>query len=156
MSLTDKKRAKVKELLNDRLSYNRATTWNLSKLIDNLVAGFPVVTFRPLQYRHLHTHTHRERDRERELLDSKTTIIILLRKLISLVNVQPKNNGVLTVLMNNVSHHNATSCPNIGLYADANFVMWDFTDTTHKSGIKIEKKTTEIGVRTFYSNIIHK
>ena len=50
---TDKKKTKITELSRNILPCNRLTVRKFSKLIGNLVASFPAVTFRQLQYRQL-------------------------------------------------------------------------------------------------------
>lgn len=50
---TDVKKTKITELSRNILPYNRLTVRKFSKLIGNLVASFPAVTFRQLQYRQL-------------------------------------------------------------------------------------------------------
>lgn len=50
---TDVKKTKITELSRNILPCNRLTVRKFSKLIGNLVASFPAVTFRQLQYRQL-------------------------------------------------------------------------------------------------------
>lgn len=50
---TDAKKTKITELSRNILPCNRLTVRKFSKLIGNLVASFPAVTFRQLQYRQL-------------------------------------------------------------------------------------------------------
>lgn len=50
---TDVKKTKITELSRNILPCNRLTIRKFSKLIGNLVASFPAVTFRQLQYRQL-------------------------------------------------------------------------------------------------------
>ena len=50
---TDVKKTKITELSRNILPCNRLTVTKFSKLIGNLVASFPAVTFRQLQYRQL-------------------------------------------------------------------------------------------------------
>ena len=50
---TDVKKTKITELSRNILPCNRLTVRKFSKLIGNLVASFPAVTFRQLQYSQL-------------------------------------------------------------------------------------------------------
>lgn len=50
---TDVKKTKITELSRNILPCNRLIVRKFSKLIGNLVASFPAVTFRQLQYRQL-------------------------------------------------------------------------------------------------------
>lgn len=50
---TDVKKTKITELSRNILPCNRLTVRKFSKLIGNLVASFPAVTFRQLPYRQL-------------------------------------------------------------------------------------------------------
>ena len=61
LSLTDHKKYKIKTLLLNCLHSQQVSIRELARILGNIVASFPVVTFGPLHYRHL------ERDKIRGL-----------------------------------------------------------------------------------------
>ena len=53
LSLTDEKKNKIKTLLMNCLHNQQISIRELARILGNIVASFPAVTFRPLHYRHL-------------------------------------------------------------------------------------------------------
>ena len=52
LSLTDEKKNKIKTLLINCLHSHRLSMRELARILGNIVASFPAVTFESLHYRH--------------------------------------------------------------------------------------------------------
>ena len=77
LSLTDDKKNKIKTLLLNCLHSQQVSIRELARILGNIVASFPAVTFGPLHYRHL------ERDKIRGLKYHKGNLrekLVYLRK----------------------------------------------------------------------------
>ena len=77
LSLTDDKKYKIKTLLLNCLHSQQVPIRELGRILGNIVASFPAVTFGPLHYRHL------ERDKIRGLKYHKGNLrekLVYLRK----------------------------------------------------------------------------
>ena len=53
LSLTDEKKNKIQRLLTDRLGKCKISLRELARILGNIVASFPALTYGPLHYRHL-------------------------------------------------------------------------------------------------------
>ena len=89
LSLTDKKKNKIKILLMNCLHSHQVSITELARILGNTVASFPAVTFGPLHYRHL------ERDKIRGL---NITKVILKEKLVYLRKQYLRYTGGLITL----------------------------------------------------------
>ena len=57
LSLTDEKKNKIKTILTDCLCKYKVSLRELPRILGNIVASFPAVTYGPLHYRHLERET---------------------------------------------------------------------------------------------------
>ena len=89
LSLTDEKKNKIKTLLMNCLHSHQISIRELARILGNIVASFPAVTFGPLHYRHL------ERDKIRGL---NITKVILKEKLVYLRKQYLRYTGGLITL----------------------------------------------------------
>ena len=72
LSLTDERKNKIKTILTDCLGKCKISLRELARILGNIFASFPAVTYRPLHYRHL------EREKITGLKNKK--LCILLKK----------------------------------------------------------------------------
>ena len=53
VSLNDGKKNKIKTIITGCLCKYKKSLWELARILGNIVASFPAVTYGPLHYRHL-------------------------------------------------------------------------------------------------------
>ena len=158
LTLTAEKKIKIKALLSDCLTKQRVTLRKVAKIIGNIVASFPAVTYGRLHYRHL------ERDKIQGLKFYKGDFekeIVLSHNAICDIKWWINN-------IDNSCHKIQNPNPDITIHTDASLTGWGITDGTNPSrGLwhdleidninVLELKAIEIGIYTYfkYKNFTH-
>ena len=154
LSLTDDKKNKIKTLLLNCLHSQQVSIRELARILGNIVASFPAVTFGPLHYRHL------ERDKIRVLKYHKGNFvekISLSAKAVSEIHWWINN------IDNSCHHINSIPIPDITINTDASLTGWGITNGItpsrglwHKTELDhinvLELKAIEIGIYTYCKN----
>ena len=151
LTLTAEKKEKIKALLVDCLTKQKITLREIAKVIGNIVASFPAVTYGRLHYRHL------ERDKIVGLKLNKGDFeshIVLSPNAICDIKWWISN-------IDNSYHKIQNPDPDITIHTDASLTGWGIIDGTnlsrglwHDSKIDninvLELKAIEIGIYTYF------
>ena len=153
LSLTDEKKNNMKTILTDCLCKYKICLRELARILGNIVASFPVVTYGPLHYRHL------EREKITGLKYHKGNFEGKIRLSANAkAEIQWWINNI-----DNLCHHINIPNPDITIYADASLAGWGITNgispsrgLSHKAELKyinvLELKAIEIGIYTYCKN----
>ena len=154
LSLTDEKKKKIKTLLRNCLHSHQISIRKLARILGNIVANFPAVTFGPFHYRHL------ERDEISGLKYHKGNFegkISLFAKAVAEMHWWISN-------IDNSCHHIIyIPNPDITIHTDASLTglritsgispsrgLWHKTELEHIN--VLELKAIEIGIFTYCKN----
>jgi len=153
ITLTYKKKEKIKYLCETSLSLKSITVRNLATVIGNLVAAFPSVTYGKLHYRHLEAEKIAAVKYSKQNFDST---LILTKK--SKLELLWWKNNILD------SYHKIhLVSPDKIIFTDASMQGWGATDNKTSSGglwkeyeishiNELEMKAIFIGIRLFCKN----
>ena len=151
LTLTIEKKIKIKKLLVNCLDRDKISLRELAKIIGNMVASFPAVTYGPLHYRNLEKEKIRGLKQNRGNFDCK---IVLSHNAVADINWWINN-------IDNSCHQITKPNPDLTIYTDASLTGWGITDGKspsrglwHSSEIDninvLELKAIEIGIITYY------
>ena len=117
LSLTDEQKNEIKTILTDCLCKHKIYLRELARILGNIIASFPAVTFEPLPYRHL----------ERE----EITGLKYKGNLEGKLRLSAKAKAEIQWWINNIDnscHHINIPNPDITIYTDASVTDWGITD----------------------------
>ena len=141
LSLTDEKKNKIKTLLTNRPHSHQISIRELARILGNVVASFPAVTFKPFHYRYL------ERNKIKGLNSLKCHKgnfegnINLSSKLVSEIR------WWISCIDKSCHHINSISNPDITIHADVSLTVWGITSGISRSrGLRHKAELDHINV----------
>ena len=153
LSLTDEKKNKIKTILTDSLCKYKISLRKLARILGNIVASFPAVTYGTLHYRNLKREKITGLKHHKDNFEGK-------------IRLSAKVKAEIQWWINNIDnscHHVNITNPDIILYTDASLTGCGITDGIspssglwHKAELEhinvLELKEIEIGIYTYCKN----
>ena len=153
LSLTDEKKNQIKTILTDCLCKYKISLRELARILGNIIASFPAVTYGPLHYRHLEREKITGLKYHRGNFEGKIRLSAKAK-----AEIQWWINKI-----DNSCHHINIPNPDITIYTDASLTGWGITDGIspssglwHKAELEhinvLGLKAIGIGIYTYCKN----